>query len=364
LELGVPPTIPGFTVTETASLPKRNRVRSWPDHTWHAVHNDDPQIVVTAASEAQLVAACDGVRLLTSWRLHLEQGNKSPETIIWYFKNIRTLMTWLADRNLPTDVEQIEPDHLRQFLVDWGERASKQRAAGLYRALNVYFNWCVQEGERTAPSPAGPLERTAPPAKVKHDFTADDLTALVKACEGNDFESRRDMAIIRILMDNGIRVGGLVGLRYTPDDDKTNDVYISRHQLRVRLKGGKEFLAPIGKKAAVALDRYLRVRARHPLAAVSQWLWLPLDNRNRGEPRLGVAGVEQMIERRAEQAGVKGAHPHRFRRTMASNWDGDVTLLQLIGGWESLQMPIFYGKEGQQRKAREAHAKYSPGDKI
>lgn len=358
------PVIRGFTITAVSDVPARSRARSWPDHIWYATHRDDPAVVVTAADDRKLKAACDGVRLLPSWRLALEQADRSQETITWYFKNVRLLMTWLADRGLPTEVEEIEPDHLRAFLVDWKERSSPERAAGIFRSLNVFFGWCVEEGERTPPSPTARLERTNPPRKVKKILDDEALTRLLKACEGNDFESRRDTAIIRVFMDNGVRVGGLAGLRYTPDNEDTNDVFVARHQLRIRLKGGREFLAPIGKKAAAALDRYIRVRDRHPLADESEWLWLPVAARGDREKRLGVAGIEQMLKRRGKQAGVTDVHPHRFRRTMAATWDGDATLLRLVGGWESLQMVLHYAKEGEQRKAHAAHKKFSPGDRI
>jgi site-specific recombinase XerD len=109
--------------------------------------------------------------------------------------------------------------------------------------------------------------------KAKPFFDDDELARLLKTCNGSSFADRRDTAIMRVLIDTGLRVSGLANLRYDPDDDDRNDVFLTQRRLRVRLKGGDETWIPIGKKAASALDRYIRARARHSHAS-SPWLWL------------------------------------------------------------------------------------------
>jgi site-specific recombinase XerD len=61
---------------------------------------------------------------------------------------------------------------------------------------------------------------------------------------------------MRILMDTGLRVSGLAGLRFDPDDEDRNDVFLTQRRLRIRLKGGDETWVPIGKKAAASVDRF------------------------------------------------------------------------------------------------------------
>ena len=62
--------------------------------------------------------------------------------------------------------------------------------------------------ERLEPNPITRVEKPAVPEVVKPFFTEAEITALLKACNGQDFESRRDAAIIRILIDTGVRVSG------------------------------------------------------------------------------------------------------------------------------------------------------------
>lgn len=321
--------------------------------------------VVPLRSSSAKIESPDIRELLESWRLALDQEEKAPGTIRSYLDTVRKTAGWLAEAGHPTSVEEITPEHLRAYLAARKEATSAGNAAKDFRNLRVFFGWCVAEGERTPPSPMERVGKIKVAKKAHKIFTDDELTALVKACSGADFESKRDLAIIRILIDNGVRVSGLAGLRYAPGDEKVNDVFVSRHRLRVRLKGGRTFWAPIGKKAAVALDRYIRARARQPYAE-SPWLWLPVKGRATatGDMRLTASGIQQMLERRGEQAKVTDVHPHRFRRTMASTWEGDSMELMDIGGWESLEMVRLYSREGREERAREAHARLSPGDRI
>jgi integrase len=303
--------------------------------------------------------------LLDSWRLALDQEDKSPGTITSYLDTIAKAAAWLDAKGLPTGVDEVEPEHLRAYLAAEKERTSPGNAAKHYRNLSVFFGWCVAEQELTGPNPMDRVNKIPVKAKAVHIPTDDELQALLKTCSGSGFVDRRDNAIIRTLLDNGVRVSGLAGIRYTPDEEETHDVYLSRHVLRVKLKGGRWFWAPIGKKTAAAIDRYIRAR-RHHRQAASPWLWLPFDARSTrtGDCHLTASGIKQMLDRRCEEAKIRGYTPHDFRRWMASNWEGDALQLMRIGGWESIAMVQLYGRAREEERAREAHAKLAPGDRF
>ena len=158
-------------------------------------------------------------------------------------------------------------------------------------------------------------------------------------------------------------MSGLASLRFDPEREELNDVFLQARRLRVVLKGGNQHWIPVGRRTAAALDRYLRSRVRHPRAS-SPWLWLGV--RSHGE-HFTATGIRQMLERRGEQAGVQDVHPHKFRHTFADKWlelGGNVDDLMNVAGWRSLGMPLRYAKGRGVARAAAAHERLSPGDRI
>jgi site-specific recombinase XerD len=297
--------------------------------------------------------------LLPSWELALDGANRSPKTIKAYFDSVRRLDAYLAKDGLPLDAPSI-----RAFLVAERDRTSPESSAKHYRHLHAFFRWCETEGDILDANPMTKVAKPNVAEKVKPFFNEDDLLALLRVTRGQDFESRRDHAIIRIFIDSGVRVSGLAGLRFDPADENKTDVFLPQRRLRIRLKGGDAWWIPIGARTGAAIDRYLRSRARHQRAE-SQWLWLGMVGHN--IDHFGDSGIRQMIARRGEQAGIQHAHPHKFRTTFADGWlasGGTIDDLQAVGGWRSLAMPLKYAKGRQVARAAEAHRRLSPGDRL
>ena len=146
------------------------------------------------------------------------------------------------------------------------QRTSPVSAAVHYRNLRVLFGWLEREGERTAANPMARVDEPKAPRKVKQALDSGQLAALLKACSGAGFEERRDTAILRVLIDTGVRVSGA-------GRDPRRAREPARQNHRGHAEGREQILIPLGKKAAAALDRYLRARARHSHAD-SEWLWL------------------------------------------------------------------------------------------
>lgn len=319
-----------------------------------------------------------------SWELALNARNRSADTIKTYRSSVRVFTQWLAqrDRCICTSAAPIEPcpvtpsgrpttavplvadvqtEDVRQFLVHEKRRTSDSTAHHHFRNLRALYNWLIKEGDVEMPGPVHNEDAPEVHKKHKPPFTDDEVKKLLATCKGNTFEDLRDEAIMRVLLDIGPRVGGLVGLRYTPTNSSTHDVRLAQYVLRIRLKGGDEYEAPIGRKAAQALDRYIRRgRAQHP-DADEPWLWLGRWG------RLQDSGVEQMLKRRGKQAGVDNVHPHRFRRTAATNCldaGQSATDVQHNFGWKTRDMVDLYTEETAKDRARRNHQRSSPADRF
>ena len=141
----------------------------------------------------------------------------------------------------------------------------------------------------------------------------DDVRHLLAECSGKDFRDRRDLAIIRLFLDTGMRLEGMAGLRYSARDPEASDVDLRSRVVRITAKGRRELVLPIGAKSARDIDRYIRVRVGHPRSA-DAWLWLGTKG------RLTASGVHQMIKDQGTAVGLPDLHPHQPRHTFSYDW--------------------------------------------
>ena len=169
------------------------------------------------------------------------------------------------------------------------------------RVFSSFFGWLNNKGF-ISNNPAIGLEAIKTEKKIRKGFSDEELDKLKRACN-----QKRDLALIEFMYSTGVRASELVSLN-------KGDIDYYRKSAIVYGKGNKErevYLTPI---ACSYLKEYLDARkdnndANDALFVSSRFPY----------KRLSVAGVERILKKLGENAGVENVHPHRFRRTMATN---------------------------------------------
>lgn len=286
--------------------------------------------------------------MINSHQLELARVGKAERTRKIY----REAAQWFAAECLRPagvgDWDEVTKDHLRSWCATLFDRGySDSYVNHQWRALQAFFKFFAADEDVPNPMLGMPAPTVTPkPVPV---FTGEELAALFGTCRGRDFADRRDLAIMTMLRDTGLRLSECAGLDLADVDPLAREATVTGKGSRVRT-------VKYSFEAARALDRYLRAREKRLTASATlrpdlTALWIGRLG------RLTDSGIYQIVERRGEQAGLK-VNPHKFRHHFSHTWldrggaEGD---LMELNGWESPQMLRRYGRSAASARARRGY---------
>jgi integrase/recombinase XerC len=251
----------------------------------------------------------------------VERG-ASPHTLRGYRSDLDQFRCFLSERKVQR-IEHVDARLLRRYLA-WLYEAGLSRAsiARKLAAVRSCLGFLTRRG-RLDKNPAREVATPRLPKKLVSFLLVDETQELLDRPPARSVARRRDQAILELLYATGARVAELCGLD-VPDLDR------SRGTVRVRGKGGKERIVPVGDAALRAVDAYLALRGEDdgPLF------------RNFHGGRLTVRSVHRIVRASARAAGLtRRVSPHTLRHTFATHMldaGADLRLIQDLLGHSSL----------------------------
>ena len=256
-----------------------------------------------------------------------------------YGADINAFRVWFAGKfKHPPDWDRIDPFHLRGYLVHLTEGRYDRATIHLkMSALRSLFRWLVRAGH-VKHNPLIGLTLPKKARKLPKFLTIQQIEALLDAplvashggSRSNDLAVWRDKAVLEILYSGGLRIHELEQL----NDD---DVDLLGEVVRVRGKGKKERLAPLGGPCVETLQKYLELRGRSSRGPLFV---------NRFGGRMTARSMQRMLKKHLIVAGLDPSlTPHKLRHSFATHMldaGADLRSVQELLGHANLSTTQIY----------------------
>ncbi|MCS4292443.1 integrase/recombinase XerC [Comamonas sp. BIGb0152] len=241
------------------------------------------------------------------------QKRLAARTHTLYTLDLQRLSAMAAE--LPTDVLQLGPQHIRRFVAQMHAAGRSGRGIALILSgWRGFYNWAGREGlvER---NPVQDVRAPKSPKPLPKALSVDDAVRFAETshAQGDPWVQARDSAMVELLYGSGLRVGELVGLDTAASVQARGWIDMQAAEAHVLGKGSKRRIVPVGKAALAALAAWLALRDQ--VAPCDAALFIGV----RGA-RLSAASVWQRLRERSLVAGMTTpVHPHMLRHSFASH---------------------------------------------
>jgi len=308
-------------------------------------------------------------KLIEGYSLCARSEGISENTILLTRRAVGYLRNFLLNSGLPTQVDSIGVAEIRSFilhlkrarrfenhpLIRSHDRELTGHTINCYlRSISAFWTWLLKE-RFIGSNPFARIKIPKAPTKVITPFTQEQICSLLQAIDTSSEAGLRNYAIVLMLLDTGMRLAELIGLRM-------DDVDLRNRALKVLGKGAKERRLPIGKRLLAALWKYQLHRPQPATGAIDNFFltrdgW-PL-NKNR---------VETIIKNLGRKVGLQGVRcsPHTFRHTFCVQFlrnGANLFTLQQMTGHSSLEVLRGYVALAES-DLNTAHQKFSPADNL
>jgi integrase/recombinase XerC len=278
---------------------------------------------------------------VTAFLDHLKvERNASAHTIRSYTDDLALFGRFLEEtQGEGADPTAVDSRRLRRYSA-WlnGKGYAASTIARRLASLRSFFRYQRRQGVVTS-DPAGGLRNPRQPRRLPRLLRVDEVIRLLDAIATAEPSGVRDRAMFETLYGGGLRVGELVGL-------DLDDIDIEEEMVRVRGKGRRERLCPVGRMAALWLSRWVALRSPKRPGDPAVFL-------NRFGTRLTTRSVGRLLDEHLKRQGlVHDASPHTLRHSFATHLldrGADLRSVQELLGHRSLTSTQVYTHVTQER---------------
>lgn len=236
---------------------------------------------------------------------------------------------------------KVTTEDLRRYLTDYQveRNSSKVTIDNIRRIFSSFFAW-LEDEDIIIKSPVRRIHKVKTPNNIKETYSDEELEKMRDHCS-----ELRDLALIDVLTSTGMRVGELVNLNKV-------DINFEERECVVLGKGNKERIVYFDARSKIHLSNYLSARSDD-----NEALFVSL---KQPYTRMTIGGIESRIKKLGRDVGIAKAHPHKFRRTLATNAIDKgmpIEQVQSLLGHERIDTTLHYAMV-KQNNVKIAHKKY------
>lgn len=259
------------------------------------------------------------------------------EKSLFYYENTINAMISSINKN----IKHIATDDLRLYLTEYQKKneISKVTLDNIRRILSSFFSW-LEDEDYILKSPARRIHKVKSTLCIKNTYSDEEIELMRDVCQ-----NERDLAIIDMLASTGMRVGEMVNL-------KRSDINFQERECVVLGKGDKQRTVYFDARAKIHLQKYLDTRNDD-----NDVLFVSLRDKSK---TLGIGGIENLIRNLGKDAGINKAHPHKFRRTLATgaiDKGMPIEQVQHLLGHKRIDTTLMYAMV-KQSNVKASHRKY------
>lgn len=279
-------------------------------------------------------------RAIRDFERYMEvERNLSPRTRTSYVTDLNQFRRFLQESYSPNKEQtgsmtpaSIDQTAVRAFIGWLYRRKVKKVSIGRkVAAIRSFFNYLLREG-RVAVNPGGAVQTPRPEKYVPSVLSVDEMNALLDVEFDQDLRGLRDRAILELFYSSGIRLSELTGLNIA-------DIDFNGGLMKVRGKGKKERIVPVGETALSALKRYMEKRDEQSGAGVAGHPDAPVFLGARGK-RINTRSVARIVDAVTVRSRLgRKVRPHTLRHSFATHLldaGADLRAIQELLGHTSL----------------------------